>query len=220
MKKVLQYIIHPFYKRYHFWYHRKPRKYSYKQVYTVVQPNVFSPKHTVSTKVFLDFISGLDLQNKNVLELGCGSGIIALQTAFMGANVVASDINQKAVDSLNQVAKTQHLNVNAVVSDLFENLSGHSFQYVFINPPYYPKAPQNIAEQAWFCGSEFEYFKQLFKQLPEWLKSKAKVYMILSDQCDLPQIQALAKQQQITFNRVHQVTLTFEVNFIFELCLV
>lgn len=217
MKKIVQYIIHPFYKRYHFWYHRKPRNYKYKNVYTMVQPGVFSPKHTVSTKVFLDFISTLNLVSKNVLELGCGSGIIAIHTAFMGAKVVASDINQTALTSLALVAKNQNLLVKTVESNLFDKLTNLPFDYIFINPPYYPQQPQTIAEQAWFCGPNFEYFKKLFSQLAGPLKSGAKPYMILSNQCEVGQIQLFAKEQGILFTLVHEETLTFEVNYIFLL---
>lgn len=217
MKKKIQKLIHPFYKRYHFWYHRKPRKYNYGQVYTIVQPGVFSPKNTVSTKVFLDFISDLDLEHKKVLELGCGSGIISVLAASRKAKVWASDINKIAVKSLNEVQKEQALNINVVHSDLFDAVPEVAFDYIFINPPYYPRKPNSIEEQAWFCGAEFEFFKRLFHQISNRLESKTKVLMILSDACDLNMIKNLAQENDLNWNEVFTKPLTFEVNSIYQL---
>jgi release factor glutamine methyltransferase len=217
MKKALQYIIHPFYKRYHFWYHRKPRKYSYKKVYTRVQPGVFSPKHTVSTKVFLDFIGSLTLPHQRVLELGCGSGIIALQAAYMGAITWASDINEVAIESLQKVSKEQGLKVHAVVSDLFNALPSEPFDFIFINPPYYPQQPQNVSDQAWFCGAHFEYFKALFPELQKQVQGGAQVFMILSDQCALDTLKEIADQSNLHMQVVYERQLTFERNFVFQI---
>ena len=216
MKKFVQKLIHPFYKRYHFWYHRKPRKYVFDRVYTWVQPSVFSPINTVSTKVFLDYISTLNLSGKKVLELGCGSGIISIQSAFQGAHVTASDIHEIAVKSVVKTAQDQNLLVTGIVSDLFNELLGVSFDYIFINPPYYPKNPHNLEENAWFCGENFDFFEKLFIQLSVLELDKTQVLMILSNACDLDQISSKAEKEQLELNEVHKVKLTFETNSIYR----
>jgi len=45
-----------------------------------------------------DHIRELDLDGKKVLDMGTGSGIIAIEAAKSGAKVVAADINQEAID--------------------------------------------------------------------------------------------------------------------------
>lgn len=217
MKKFVQKLIHPFYKRYHFWYHRKPRKYAFGNVYTIVQPGVFSPKNTISTKVFLDYISTLDLKNKSVLELGCGSGIIAIQSAFQGAQVTASDIHPKAVISVQEVAQKQGFKINAVLSDLLEDIPATDFDYIFINPPYYPRKAHNLEEKAWFCGENFEYFEKMMSQVSALNTSKTKVLMILSDACDFHSISQIAKKNTLQITEIHQVQLTFEKNLIYRI---
>jgi len=216
MKKVITKILSPFYKRYHFWLHRKPRKYSYKNVYTIVLPSVFSPVNTISTKVFLDYISKLDLEQKQVLELGCGSGIISIFSASKGAIVTATDINQTALNSLEKVSFEQDLKLNCLYSDLFKNIN-KKFDYIFINPPYYPKNPKNTEEQAWFCGNDFEYFKDLFFQLTNQYLSSTKVYMILSDACNLNEIKKIATKNKLELVLVHTKKLLLEENYIFEI---
>lgn len=217
MKKLLKRITHPLYKRYHFWYHKKPRKYIYKNVYTIVQPSVFSPKNTVSTKVFLDYITTLDLKEKVVLELGCGSGIISIHAASKGAKVTASDINKIAINSLQEVSKKQNFNFNCIISDLFDVINKSNFDYIFINPPYYPKKPKNIEEQAWFCGENFEYFKSLFFQLKENSTTNTRVLMILSDACDLEKIKTIASKNNLKLELISTKRLSFETNFIFKI---
>lgn len=217
MKKFIQKLVHPFYKRYHFWYHRKPRKYKFGKVYTIVQPSVFSPINTISTKVFLDYLSNLNLSRKKVLELGCGSGIISIQSAFQGAVVTASDIHETAVKSVVKTANQQNLLVTGIVSNLFDKLEGIHFDYIFINPPYYPKKPHNLEENAWFCGENFEYFENLFLQLSLLELEKTQALMILSNACDLKQISSKAEKNQMRLEVVQKVKLTFETNSIFRI---
>jgi release factor glutamine methyltransferase len=183
----------------------------------MVQPGVFSPKNTVSTKVFLDFISNLDLKNKRVLELGCGSGIISVFAASQEADVWASDINLVAIESLENVKNKLELNVTTIHSDIFDELPEVTFDYIFINPPYYPQKPENISEQAWFCGAEYEFFEKLFKQLSIRVEAKTEVLMILSDACNFVKIQNIADNNGLVLSEVYSKPLTFEINYIYSL---
>ncbi|MFT6322669.1 MAG: release factor glutamine methyltransferase [Halieaceae bacterium] len=217
MKKIIQKIIHPFYKGYHFWFHRKPRKYAFKDVYTIIQPGVFSPKHTVSTKVFLDYISTLPLQYKMVFELGCGSGIIALQCAKMEAHVTASDINQTALDSLKEVAEKQGLKIVTVYSNILDDFTASNFDYIFINPPFFPRKAANVTEKAWFCGEKFEFFEEMFSQLSLFNLDHTQVLMILSDACDMNRLNIIADKNHLCMKTVYSLQLTFEKDTIYRI---
>jgi release factor glutamine methyltransferase len=179
MRRVIKKILHPFLTFGFSKYYKKPRKYSYDNIEVLVYPEVFPPHLTISTKILLDFIKPLNLQNKSVLELGCGSGIISLFASSKGANVTATDVNPIALDALKIASKKNNESISILNSDLFDAMKNKSFDYIIINPPYYPKNPKNIKEQAWFCGEDFEYFKKLFQQIPNFLNN-TKALMILS----------------------------------------
>jgi len=209
-------------------YYRKPRKYSYQDIEVLVHPEVFPPHLTLSTKILLDFISEKELQNKSFLELGCGSGIISLLASKKGAKVTASDINKTALDYLEKASKENYLKVACVYSNLFENLQEKHFDLIIINPPYYPKKPKNTKEEAWFCGEDFEYFKNLFQQLPLFLSTRVspkalaetqenKTYMILSEDCEIEKIKSIASENNIVFESVFQTKKVGEINTIFKI---
>jgi len=217
MKNFLKKIIHPFYKHYHFWYHSKPRKYIYKKVWTIIYPTVFSPIHTQSTKIFLDYIFLLDLTNKSVLELGCGSGIISILSAYNNALVTATDINKIALNSLKKASLKQNLTINCIHSDLFQNIFKRDFDYIFINPPFYPKNARSINEKAWFCGEQFEYFEALFKQLPQFISKNTLVMMILSKDCKLNVIFDIALKNNLISTKIYTKKTFYDAHYIYKI---
>ena len=198
-------------------YLSKPRKYSYKGIKITVQPGVFYPGFMFSTKILLDFIDRLELKGKKFLEMGAGSGIISLLAARKGARVTASDINPVAVEAIIENARRNSLKVNCSVSDLFDTISENEFDYIIINPPYYPGDPGNFSDMAWFCGKDFEFFKRLFSQMKDHFYTTTIVDMILSEDCDLDRIRSIAAVQGFTFEEIHRKKRFGEWNYIYRI---
>jgi release factor glutamine methyltransferase len=209
--KIVDPILKWFFQR----YYSKPRKYRYQNIEVIVYPEVFPPHFTISTKLLIDYINSIDLKGKKVLELGCGSGIISLLAASKGALVTASDINRTALKALEKASLKNALPIHVINSNLFDKLQEKQFDYIIINPPYYPKAPKNEKEHAWFCGENFEYFKKLFEQLLSYIE-QSEVLMILSEDCDLEKISFMAQQNNLKFRKVFEKKVLTETNYIFK----
>ncbi|WP_299680784.1 methyltransferase [uncultured Dokdonia sp.] len=217
LRDFIKKITHPFLRKGAEYYYRKPRPYSYNGITTIVHPDVFPPHLTLSTKILLNFMSDIDLTQKTFLELGCGSGIISLYASQKGATVTASDINKTALEYVTKASKENKLPVQCVYSNLFEALQEKQFDYIFINPPYYPKSPESVKQQAWFCGAAFEYFIALFSQLPTYLTKENTTYMILSEDCELEKIKSIASENKLTMELVYQTKKVGEKNYIFSI---
>src|SRR5690349_19019470 len=159
--------------------------YTYKGIRLVIPPAVFHPGFFFSTRLLLRYIAALPLKNKLLLELGAGSGLIALYAARQGAQVTATDINPVAIQSLEMNRHSNHIPLTVIESDLFTNIPKQAFDIIAINPPYYKKQPGTPAEYAWYCGERGEYFQQLFSGLQPYIHAQSMVLMVLCYGCDL-----------------------------------
>jgi release factor glutamine methyltransferase len=182
-----------------------------------VLPSVFYPHFTYSTKILLQFIEQFDLENKSFLEMGCGTGVISVLASKKGAKVTASDINPVAIENTNLNAKHNNVHITTILSDLFEQIPQHDFDYILINPPYYPKNPDNVSENAWLCGENFEYFENLFASISPYFNENSDVLMILSEDCEIERIKQIAGKNKLVFTIQEEKIRLFERNYIFKI---
>jgi release factor glutamine methyltransferase len=168
----------------------------------LVYPTVFNPKSYFSGKLFAEFVAGMDLKGKAVLDMGCGSGIVAVFAALGGAEVTAVDINPEAVRCTEENAKRNGVSVKAIHADLFFPLEihppipppykgrvfdlqrGSMYDVIFFNPPYYPKEPKNNFEIAFNAGEDYRVLREFTSQCKSHLKESGAVYLIVSSDLD------------------------------------
>lgn len=186
-------------------YYKKPRQLVKRGVEIKLYPTVFHPSLYHSTDIFLDYILTLPIQSKSILELGAGNGLISLYLAKnKGCTVYSSDINPIAVKGLEENARSNHVMIQAMVSDLFDDLPAVTFDYIFVNPPYYAKAISSIDEYAFYTGDQLEYFHRFFKQLDSHIKNNTCILCILSESAPFDTILSIAKKNYLTLKRQHQ----------------
>ena len=215
-KKILN-KLHPILRPLSQWYLSKIRVYRDGGIVLKVYPGVFHPGLFFSTKVLLQYLKEQSMQGLRVLELGAGSGLIAIYCAKQGAMVTASDISKNATDHLHENAAINNVHLNIVLSDLFETLNPSDFDLIIINPPYYPNDVQSEKDFAWFCGKDFQYFKKLFYQLNNGNKPYGKTIMVLSEDCDINHIRALAKENGLSLHLLFEKRHVGELNYIFSI---
>lgn len=217
MKKLIKKFIAVFVAPALTYYLKTDRVYQYKGIHLLVKKGVFHPAFFFSSKFLLKEARQLDLTNKKVLELGAGSGLISFYLTKKNAIITASDISKIAIEGLYFNKKKLNLPINIIESDLFTNIPQQVFDVVLINPPYYPKNPKNEAEQAWYCGAEFQYFTNLFTQIKNYISNHTIVLMSLSEDCDIAQIKKIAEEHGLRFVSQKEKRLLWELNYIFSI---
>ncbi|MBO0915446.1 HemK2/MTQ2 family protein methyltransferase [Streptomyces laculatispora] len=94
----------------------------------------------------------------SVLDVGTGSGFIALAAARRGARVTAVDRTRRAVLATRLNAALAGLRVEAVRGDLLTPAGGRRFDLILSNPPYVPAPdaapPRRGSARAWDAGKD------------------------------------------------------------------
>lgn len=211
--KYMTPLLQPLYRK----YLSRDRVFRYKSIRIIVHPGVFYPGFIFSTKILLAYLDKLDLSGKRLLDLGAGSGIISLLAALNGAKVTATDINPEAVRNLTENARLNNLEVTVLESDLFKNIPPACYDYIVINPPYYPEDPSNFAEMAMFCGKNFEYFENFFQQLHPYYHDTSTILVTLSEDCNIPFIMNLASRHGFELIMSEKKIKMGEWNYIFRI---
>jgi methylase of polypeptide subunit release factors len=78
---------------------------------------------------------------KNALDMGTGTGIIAIELAKRSFDVTATDISNKAVRLAMLNIKNNNVKVNIFQSDLFDKVSGKFDLIVFNSPVVFKRKP-------------------------------------------------------------------------------
>ncbi len=122
-----------------------------------------------------------------VLDLGTGSGVLAVTAAKQGADVVAVDINPYAVRVAKANAKLNGFEskVGFIQSDLFSALAGGTvFDVVLFNAPYLPSEAGEEATwigRAWAGGADGRVVVDRFiKEVAAYLKPEGRVLLMQS----------------------------------------
>jgi len=117
---------------------------------------------------------------EKVLEMGCGTGIISLHCAEMGADVTAADVNPHAVSCARCNARRNHIELEVVHSDLFLDVQG-TFDVMIFNPPYLPSEEEGLIDASWAGGeSGVKVLERFLADAPSHLRKGGRIYVLLS----------------------------------------
>ncbi|MBW1877594.1 MAG: methyltransferase [Deltaproteobacteria bacterium] len=95
-----------------------------------------------------------------LLDLGTGSGVVAVFAAMGGAKVEAVDLNPQAVRCTQLNAQLHHLDeaIDVREGDLFAPVTENQYDLVAFNPPFYRARPETFLEAAYRSEDLFERF--------------------------------------------------------------
>ena len=187
-----------------------------------VLPSVFHPKMFLTSRFFAEFLQSLDLTGMAVVEVGTGSGVLALSAAKAGAaSVLALDINPAAVEAARLNARRNGLHqVTALESNLFSAVPETAkFDVIISSPPSFSGEPRDAADRAWHAGPGYRDVVALFDQAALRLKPGGRMYLLLSSDTNLPLFDSLIDAAGFVSRKIGTQSIWIESFLLYELSL-
>ena len=87
----------------------------------------------------IKYITKLNITNPNILEIGTGSGCIAIALKkHLNCEIDAIDISDKAISLAKENATINNINISFIIKDIHEFNSNKKYDLIISNPPYVP----------------------------------------------------------------------------------
>ncbi len=177
----------------------------------ITHPDVYEPSD--DSYLMVEVLEKLDLKGRDILDIGTGTGILAIISAKKGANVIGCDINDKSIELARINGKLNNVKIEFVKSDLFENIH-KKFDIIIFNPPYLPSDKKNfltedLIEKAW---NDDGTIKRFFNAVENYLKRDGKFYIVLSSLTDI----SLNEYKKFEMRKVASKKFFFEEIFVIE----
>ncbi len=153
-----------------------------------LHPEVYRPAEDT-----FGIIEAIDVKKGDrVVEIGTGSGLIALECARRGASVLCTDLNPFAVEYVKINYKKNSSMIKGELEvrkgDLFSAIKkDEKFDVVILNPPYLPTKPKDrVGGSGWFDlavdgGSDgLKITKKFVEQVKSYMNLGGKAYFVFS----------------------------------------
>lgn len=150
-----------------------------------------------------------------VVEIGSGTGIISLHCAKAGAEVMAVDISEDAVDCTRLNSARNSLNLKVSKSNLFENVNG-KFDLIIFNPPYLPDA--ETRDIRWSGGpTGLDVIRRFLGSAGEHLEEDGRIVLVISSLAGYPKFEEFFSEFGFEASILRKKRLFFETIYTVEL---
>ncbi len=161
-------------------------------------------------------------ENDTVLDIGTGSGVIAVFSAYKGAKkVVAVDINPDAYRTAKENAKLHGFEnrIEVRLSDVFKAIKDNEkFDVIVANPPFSDKSSKDYVEGTMF-DEGFKFHQALFEGAEKHLDNNGRIYIAQSNFGNVEKMLELADQFGFNVEKIgeHPIANDPRVFYAFEL---
>lgn len=167
----------------------------------------------------MDFLNTQDIEGKEILDMGTGSGALAKKCLEKNAKTVkAIDINLKAIKKAKKRLK-EFENVEVIKSDLYSQLNQQNFDIILFNPPYLPvkkKEPKEI-EKAWAGGEKgIKIINTFLKESKDHLKKNGEIFLLVSNLLSIDELEDMFRKQDFKYEICSKKGLFFEKLIIYK----
>jgi release factor glutamine methyltransferase len=157
----------------------------------------------------------------NVLDMGTGSGILAMAAAVKAENVIGVDINPEAVKFAKETAKIAGLkNIQFYQSDLFSFFeeSNMKFDLIIFNPPYLPEdAVEPESSRLMTTGGKrgYELIEKFFSQVSSFLMPYGNILIVFSSLTGKEKIHEIMERYAFSFQKLAEESFFAETIFVY-----
>jgi len=126
-------------------------------------------------------------QQKTVMDVGCGCGLLGLVCALHGASAVSfSDVSSPAVSNTDKNIQQLHIQVptQTFVSDCFAQIPPQIFDFIIFNPPSVTGVPKDFLEET--IISPDKVLEDFFSQSQHYLAGDGKIVVPYSGKHSRP----------------------------------
>jgi release factor glutamine methyltransferase len=144
------------------------------------------------------------------LDLGTGSGVLALAAARLGLETTAVDVSRRAVLAAKLNARRAGVRVRVLRGDLLAPVAGETFHAIVSNPPYLPatsdELPARGVPRATDAGTDGRALvRRIAWEAPAHLAPGGVLVMVLSSLCGeaavLDELRAGGLEPEVTERR-------------------
>ncbi len=148
-------------------------RYFFEDIEIEVPDSVYEPRE--DSILLANHLKSLKEKNMEVLEMGCGSGLLSIILAKEN-NVTSVDINPVAVDIAKKNAEDNNVSLKTINSNLFDQIES-KYDLIIFNPPYLPDSDNIPGNETW---SDKGTITKFIKEVSDYLKTNGRVLMIVS----------------------------------------
>jgi release factor glutamine methyltransferase len=152
-----------------------------------------------------------------VLDMGTGSGVLAIEATKKAQNVIGADINKKALDYARKKS-VGIKNIKFVHSDLFKNIPRDIFDLIIFNPPY---LPEEKGEDKWtrlqVSGGKkgYEILERFFEQVGSYLEANGKILILFSTLTNKDKVHEILENYAFNYQKLAEESFDFETLFVY-----
>lgn len=155
-------------------------------------------------------------KGKHVLDVGTGSGILAMGAALRAKTVLGVDINPEAVKFATETAHVSGLtNVKFIQSDLFSNVDG-KYDLIIFNPPYLPfdsREPASIRLATTGGKKGYEIIERFFASVGEHLRGK--ILVLFSTLTGREKVHSIMEHYGFSYQKIAEEEFFSETIFVY-----
>lgn len=167
----------------------------YKEVFTP------DPTITIASELIISKLKQINVNNKMVLDMGCGTGILGLHCLKNGASVDFTDVDNNALENT-KINVSDCINYTITKSNLFDNIEDKVYDIIIFNLP--------ICQEVWNIDI-IQMFNKFYSRVLNYLKKGCIAMNVFATFGNIHLIRELLKKHK--FSYTEEITNNFNIDW-------